>query len=87
MNNLTVDCLIAFFGGAIYEAGCVGWVHYAEKRKPLRACLFSMLCATSQVAGISESIRTLIAALCFIVGYGFGTYAAVEFKRRCASIG
>ncbi len=31
---MTSACAIAFFGGAAYEAGCVGWVHYAERARP-----------------------------------------------------
>jgi hypothetical protein len=82
MLNLALDCFVAFVGGAAYEAGCVGWVHFAERGRPMITALFSMLCATAQVAGIGESVQTLYAAPFFVVGYGAGTYAAVRFKRR-----
>lgn len=77
-----LDCLIAFAGGAAYEAGCVGWVHFAERGRPVTTALFSMLCATAQVAGIGESVHSLGAAPFFVLGYGVGTYAAVRFKTR-----
>lgn len=79
--TIVVDCLVAFVGGAVYEAGCVGWVHYSERARPLPTALFSMLCAAAQVAGIGESVKTLVAAPFFIVGYGVGTYGAVALKR------
>jgi len=77
-------CAIAFFGGAVYEAGCVGWVHYAERGRPFATALFSMLCATAQVAGIGESVHDLAAAPFFVLGWGVGTYGAVVLKRRLA---
>jgi len=78
------ECAIALFGGAAYEAGCVGWVHYAERGRPMFAALFSMFCAAAQVAGIAESIRSIPAAAAFVVGYGAGTYGAVALKGRLA---
>lgn len=77
-----LDCLVAFAGGAFYEAGCVGWVHYAEQGRPMPTALFSMVCAAAQVAGIDESVHTLAAAPFFVLGYGAGTYGAVWFKKR-----
>jgi len=41
-----------------------------------------MLCAAAQLAGIGESIHTLIAAPFFIFGYGLGTFLAVASKRH-----
>ena len=87
MTDLAFDCFVAFVGGAVYEAGCVGWVHFSECGRPLLTAMFSMLCATAQVAGIGESVKTLTAAPFFILGYGVGTYAAVEIKRRWALTG
>jgi hypothetical protein len=76
------DCLIAFVGGAVYEAGCVGWVHFSEKNRPVPTAIFSMLCAAAQVAGIGESVHTLAAAPFFVLGYGVGTFAAVAYKAH-----
>jgi hypothetical protein len=82
---IALDCTIAFFGGALYEAACVGWTHYSESAQPKHAALFSALCAVSQIAGIGESISTWVAAPFFIVGYSLGTYAAVSLKRRAGN--
>ena len=79
---MILHCLVAFFGGAIYEAARVCWVHFSERGKPFITALFSMLCATAQVAGIGVSIHMLGAAPLFVLGYGVGTYAAVALKQR-----
>lgn len=79
-----LDCVIAFLGGAVYEAGCVGWVHFSQKGRPLPTALFSMACAAAQVAGIGESVHTLVAAPFFVLGYGVGTFAAVAFKASAS---
>lgn len=86
MDNAILDCIIVFFGGAIYEAGCVGWVHYSEKSQPIPTALFGILCATAQVAGIGESVHTHAAAPFFILGYGVGTYFAVWIKRKYLNV-
>ena len=75
-----IACAVAFFGGAVYEAGCVGWVHYSERGRPGMTALFSMACATAQVAGIGESVHSLVAAPFFVAGFGTGTYLAVRIK-------
>ncbi len=81
---MLLDCLIAFLGGAFYEACCVGWVHYSERNEPAMTSLFSMACATAQVGGIVESVHNPIAAVFYVLGWGAGTYAAVDWKVRRA---
>ena len=34
------SCLIAFFGGAFYEAIAVAWVHYESLKSRAAACAF-----------------------------------------------
>lgn len=80
--SFAVDASIAFAGGAVYEAGCVFWVHHSEAGRPYTTSLFSMLCAAAQVAGIGESVHNLWIAPFFVVGYGVGTFAAVKLKGR-----
>ena len=82
MNALVISCCVAFLGGALYEAACIGWAHYAQEGRPFMTSIFSMLCAISQVAGIGESVTTWIAAPFFVLGYGIGTYGAVVFKNH-----
>jgi hypothetical protein len=74
--------LLVFACGALYEAACVGWVHFSERGKPLPTALFSMLAAAATVTGILDSVRDWHVAPAFILGYGAGSYAAVEWKRR-----
>ena len=82
VHDILVNAVIAFLGGAVYEAGCVFWVHYSESGRPYATALVSMLCATAQVAGIGESVRDLRIAPFFIIGYGVGTFFAVKLKDR-----
>lgn len=79
---MILHALIAFAGGAAYEAACVGWVHYSEKGRPTATATFSMLAALAEVGGIFESVHDLRVAPFFVLGYGVGTYAAVWFKSR-----
>lgn len=74
--------LIAFVCGALYEAACVGWVHFSERDKPRHTAAFSMLAATAEVTGVLDSVRDFHAAPFFVVGYGVGTYLAVPWKTR-----
>ena len=78
--NAIAECLVAFIGGAFYEAACVGWVHFSERGRPLTTACFSMLCAAAQVAGIGASVQNHVAAPFYVAGWGFGTYAAVKLK-------
>ena len=79
---MILSALFAFASGAAYEAGCVAWVHYSERQKPLPTAGFSMLCALAEVVGIGESIHDWRIAPFFVLGYGVGTFCAVELKRR-----
>lgn len=75
-----ITALVTFLSGAIYEAGCVAWVHFSERAKPLHCAIMSMLVATATVFGIGESIQDMRMAPFFIIGYGVGSYFAVRFK-------
>lgn len=82
--SLVIDAIVAFSGGAVYEAGCVFWVHYSEAGRPWLTAGVSMLCAAAQVAGIGESVHSPIVAPFFVIGYGVGTFFAVKLKGRLA---
>jgi hypothetical protein len=75
-------CLLTFLAGAAYEAACVAWVHYSEKGRPVITALFSMMAALAEVSGVGGSVHDWRVAPFFVLGYGVGTYSAVEFKRR-----
>lgn len=83
--SLALACTVAFAGGALYESACVFWVHYSEKGRPWATAIMSMLCAAAQLAGIAESVHTVIATPLFILDYGSGTWIAVSMKRRLPS--
>lgn len=73
-------CLLTFLTGAIFEAACVGWVHFSEKGKSLQSALFAVIIASSNIFGLGESIKDWRIAPFFILGYAFGTFMAVEIK-------
>ncbi len=77
-----IPTLVAFCGGAVYEAAAVVWVRQAERGRAWRAAGASAVCAACLLAGIGESIRGggLVAA-CFVAGYSAGTFAAVRWLR------
>ncbi len=74
-----IPTLIAFCGGAVYEAAAVVWVRYADRRAPVRAAACSAVCATSLLAGVGESLSGgPVVAAAFVAGYAFGTFMAVR---------
>lgn len=74
--------LIAFTGGALYEAAAVVWVRQSERGAAFKAALASAVCAACLLAGIGESIHGgLWASAGFVCGYASGTFAAVRFRR------
>lgn len=78
-------CAVAFFSGAIYELGCVFWVHHAEQGRAGRTAMWSMLCATCEVAGIGQSVTHVVAAPFFVLGYGAGSFLGVLIAKRAKS--
>jgi hypothetical protein len=83
MTSLS-DCLVAFLGGAVSEAMCLWWVAAAEKRRAGVAALFSMGYAVAIERGVGEAIHTLPGEVSFVLGFGFGTFAAVHLRRWIA---
>lgn len=78
--NLYLSLLIALISGALFEFGCVYWVHYSERSQAFKASIWSMIVATTTVVGIGESIKDKRVAIAYIIGYGIGTYLAITFK-------
>lgn len=77
---LVLTGLATFLFGALYEAGCVAWVHYSERHQAGKAALVSSLLAAVQIAGVGESVHDIRMAPFFVVGYGVGSYVAVKLK-------
>jgi hypothetical protein len=78
--------LLALLCGALYEAACVGWVHFSERGKPLHTAVFSMFAAGAEVTGILDAAHDLRVAPFFVLGYGLGTYCAVRWKESKARV-
>jgi hypothetical protein len=74
--------ITAFLSGALYELGCVFWVHHSEKGHAVRTAMWSMLCATCQVLGIGQSVTHMISAPFFVLGYGFGSWLGVILAKK-----
>lgn len=77
-----MTALFIFACGALYEAACVGFVHYSERQQPLPTALCSMATAASVVTGILGSVNDWHYAPFFVLGHGVGAYLAVRLKRR-----
>lgn len=73
--------IITFISGFLIECSCVFWVHYSERKMPLKTAFFSMIVGASQILGIGESIKDPISSITFIIGYGVGTYVTVKFIK------
>lgn len=71
---------LMFLCGAGYEAGCVGFIHFSERGRPLMTALCSMVAAAVQLTGVLESVHDWHLAPVFILGYGTGSYIAVRIK-------
>jgi len=83
---MILAAILTFVAGALYEAGCVGFIHYSERGRAVAAALCSMLTAACEVTGIFEAIHDLRLAGFFVVGFGVGTYAAVRWKDRIITV-
>lgn len=79
---MILSIIAAFISGALYELGCVFWVHNSEKGNAIRTAMWSMLCATCQVLGIGQSVTHMIAAPFFVLGYGFGSWLGVMLAKN-----
>lgn len=77
--------LLIFLCGAIYEAACVGFIHYSERGRPSMTALCSMLAISVQLTGIITSVRDWHRAPVFVTGLGCGSFLAVWWKARKSS--
>ena len=75
-------CLIAFAAGALYEVGCVLWVHNGAHGRALAAGGVSLFIATAEVTGILQAIGGVGPAVAYVLGCAAGTTVAVAAKRR-----
>lgn len=74
--------VLTFACGAAYECGCVFWVHYSEAERPMIASCWSVFNALVTCIGLGEALHKPIFVAVYSLGFGAGTYAAVELKRR-----
>lgn len=74
--------LLTFCCGAAYECGCVFWVHYSESNRSGYAVAWSMFNALVTVLGIETFLKSWVYAAAYVLGYGFGTYVAIQIKQR-----
>lgn len=76
-----MTAILIFACGALYEAACVGFVHFSERQRPLPTALCSMATAAAVVTGILGSVSDWHDAPWFVLGHGVGAYWAVRLKR------
>jgi len=75
-----IRALLGFACGALYEACCVGFVHFSEHHRPGWAAAMSMLAHGAEITGIFESLKGWRIAAVVTLGYGTGTYLAVSWN-------
>ncbi len=77
-----MSIMLTFLCGFLYEVTSTYWLFSAERRKPLRAGVWSLLQAVVMLTGISESINDLNSAIAFVAGYSIGSAAGVAIEKR-----
>ena len=73
--------LIAFSSGVVYEAGCVFWVHFAERKDVGAAVTFSCLNAIVTISGVEAFLKSRASKIAYVVGCGTGTFLALAMMR------
>lgn len=81
MKNKIMQSLLVFICGLIYEAGCVVWVHAAEKDNVVVAVIFSCICATVTIIGVEGFLKSKLNKLAYICGFGVGTAIAIGLRN------
>ena len=79
---MTWLAICAFLSGALYEMGCVFWVHYSEAGRARPAVGWSMFNAIVTIAGTEAFLTGWVPRVAFVLGFGTGTYFAIRLKRR-----
>lgn len=82
--SLAATAVVVFLCGALYEAGCIGFIHFSERGRPLATALCSMLTCGAEISGILGSVHDWRTAPFYVLGYGTGAYCAVRYKSRRA---
>lgn len=73
---------LTFLCGAAYECGCVFWVANSEAGRSVPAVFWSMFNALVTCIGIEQFLKGWVFVVAYVLGYGFGTYVAIEVKKR-----
>jgi hypothetical protein len=74
--------VLTYLCGAAYELGCVFWVHYSESEQTWKAVRWSCFNALVTIIGIEGALQTLPLKVAFVLGFGSGTYLAINLKRK-----
>jgi hypothetical protein len=82
MTHNVSRMLIAFLSGVVYEIGCVFWCTDAAGGNAHRTAAWSMLVATCQLAGIGEGLTGIEVGVCYVLGFGTGSYLGVLISKR-----
>lgn len=77
-----LELALTFVCGALYECGCVFWVHYAEEDRAIAAAIASCFGAFVTCIGLGEALHRPSFIAAYVLGYGVGTWLGVHIKRR-----
>ena len=78
-------CLLAFGSGLVVEGVCTLWVAAVARAEAGRAGLLSMAWAAALLLGLEQAVSALFPAVCWVAGYGAGSYLAVKVSSRTRS--
>lgn len=81
-DSTRLTFLLTFLSGAACECGCAFWVHFAEGHQAAYAVGFSMFNAAVTVIGVEAFLKRRLFAFAYVLGFGAGTWIAVEVIAR-----
>lgn len=82
MSDLIFTCIKTFFLGALVDYMAARWVVAVAKGSAMSSALISMVCTVSILMGFGEALHYGWPAVTWVLGYGFGSYAAVKWTKK-----
>jgi hypothetical protein len=83
-RRLALECVGLFGLGAVYDAGCLVWIHFADQHRSWPAALVAMALTASGLLGydgaLGEGPGRWARSASLVLGYGVGTFVAIWIK-------
>lgn len=78
---MLLHIILIFIVGVLYEASCVGFVHYTEHGPRSKAVIVTIFAGALQTFGLLNIIQNPTYAVSLILGYGMGTFLAMSVRK------